>query len=241
MDKRSRKDRIIVALDTPDKIVCERLVKTLRGTISMFKIGSELFTACGYEAISLVLDSGAQVFLDLKFHDIPNTVANASQIVSRFGVKMFNVHALGGETMMRAAKAAVEGETQKRGLNKPLILAVTILTSVSEENMQNILGTDRSLNDQVLMLAESAKEAGLDGVVASAHEVAMIKKNLGDDFVVVTPGVRPAWVAQQDQIRVVTPKEAFENGSDYLVIGRPITAASDPLAAAERIVQEVEA
>jgi orotidine-5'-phosphate decarboxylase len=241
MDKRSRKDRIIVALDTPDKIVCERLVKTLRRTISMFKIGSELFTACGYEAISIVLDSGAQVFLDLKFHDIPNTVANASQIVSRFGVKMFNVHALGGEKMMRAAKAAVEGETQKRGLDKPLILAVTILTSVSEENMRNILGTDRSLDEQVLMLAKSAKEAGLDGVVASAHEVSMIKKKLGDDFIVVTPGVRPAWVAQQDQIRVVTPREAFENGSDYLVIGRPITAASDPLEAAERIVEEVEA
>ncbi|MBN1493905.1 MAG: orotidine-5'-phosphate decarboxylase [Candidatus Omnitrophica bacterium] len=240
MEKKTRKDRIIVALDTPDKIMCERLVHTLSGTVSIFKIGSELFTACGYEAISIVLDAGAQVFLDLKFYDIPNTVANVSQIVSRFGVKMFNVHALGGEKMMRATKAAVEGETQKRGLTQPLILAVTILTSLSQENMQQILGTERSLDEQVLRLAESAKESGLDGIVASAHEVAMIKKKLGKDFIVVTPGVRPSWVAQQDQIRVVTPKEAFDNGSDYLVIGRPITSAADPLEAAQRIVEEVE-
>jgi orotidine-5'-phosphate decarboxylase len=240
MDQGARKDRIIVALDTPDKIVCEKLVKTLSGTLSMFKIGSELFTACGYDAINIVLDNGGQVFLDLKFHDIPNTVANVSQVVSRFGVTMFNVHALGGEKMMRATKAAVEGETQKRGLRQPIILGVTILTSLGEEEMQHILGTQRSLDEQVIMLAESAKEAGLDGVVASAREVSMIKKKLGDDFIVVTPGVRPSWGAQQDQIRVVTPKEAFENGSDYLVIGRPITSAADPLEAAQKIVGEVE-
>ena len=236
----TRQERIIVALDTPDKLVCERLVNSLKGAISIFKIGSELFTACGYEAVAMVLDAGAEVFLDLKFHDIPNTVANVSQIASRFGVKMFNVHALGGEKMMKATRTAVEGETKKRGLVKPIILAVTVLTSIGEEDMQTVLGTTRSLDEQVVFLAKSAREAGLDGVVASAREVALIKKTCGEDFVVVTPGVRPQWVAAQDQVRVVTPKEAFDNGSDYIVIGRPITAAADPLEAAKRIIAEIE-
>lgn len=235
-----RKDRVIVALDTPDKIMCERLITSLTGTVKMFKIGSELFTACGYEAVDMVLNAGSEVFLDLKFHDIPNTVGNVSQVASRFGVRMFNVHALGGEKMMRAAKTAVDGETQKRGLKRPILLAVTILTSVSEEDMRYVLGTERTIDEQVLHLARSAKEAGLDGVVASAHEVAMIKKHIGDDFVVVTPGVRPAWGTTQDQVRVVTPKDAFDRGADYIVVGRPITAAADPVEAAKRIIAELD-
>jgi len=240
MSIKTRQERVIVALDTPDKVVCERLISTLKGTISMFKVGSELFTASGYEAVDLVLASGAEVFLDLKFHDIPNTVANVSQVVSRFGVNMFNVHALGGTKMMTATRVAVEGETHKRGLEKPIILAVTILTSHSEEAIQACLGTERSLDEQVIHLARMAKEAGLDGVVASAREVAMIKKNIGDDFIVVTPGVRPSWGDVQDQVRVVTPKEAFDSGSDYIVIGRPITAAADPVEAAKKIIAELE-
>ena len=235
------RDRIIVAIDTNDIVICKRLISSLKDHIKIFKVGSELFTSCGKEAVSLIHASGARCFLDLKFHDIPNTVANASQIACRLGVFMFNVHASGGIKMMRAARDAVAGEAEKRGLDKPMILAVTVLTSVSQEELGQDLGVTRALDDQVVHLAQMAKEAGLDGVVASAKELRMIKKKVGDDFKVVTPGIRPAWYSNQDQARVVTPREAFTTGADYIVVGRPITASANPVASAEKIIRELDA
>jgi len=234
------RDRIIVALDTNDILMCNRLIDTLQNEIKLFKIGKELFTACGNEAISAIHDKGARCFLDLKYHDIPNTVAKASAVACRRGIFMFNVHASGGKKMMKAARDAVCGEAEKRGIEKPIILAVTVLTSLGEGELQKEIGIVRSLEDQVVHLARMAKETGLDGVVASAKEIRLIKKALGDDFKVVTPGIRPEWADKQDQTRVVTPKEAFKMGADYIVIGRPITASADPLQSVQRIIKELE-
>jgi len=237
MPEINRKDRIIVALDTHNKAACEKLISDLSGVIKIFKIGSELFNSFGARVVEYTLGSGAQVFLDLKFHDIPNTVAQASRIASRLGVQMFNVHTSGGGKMMEAARKAVQQENPSQ---KPLVLGVTILTSLDEKNMQEIYGKEISLKDKVLQLAKSAKDSGLDGVVASAKEVTMIKKELGKDFVVVTPGVRPSWSEKGDQKRVVTPKEAFELGADYIVIGRPVTQAKESRDAVNRILDELE-
>jgi len=234
------RDRIIVALDTHDIVLCQRLLASLKDEIKLFKVGKELFTACGNEAIAAIHDVGARCFLDLKYHDIPNTVAKASSVACRRGIFMFNVHACGGKKMMKAARDAVLGEAKMRGIEPPIILGVTVLTSLSEEEMQKEIGISRSLNEQVVHLARMTKEAGLDGVVASAKEITLIKESLGDDFLVVTPGIRPTWSSKQDQTRVVTPKDAFDMGADYLVIGRPITASADPKAAAQRIIEELE-
>jgi orotidine-5'-phosphate decarboxylase len=234
------RDRIIVALDTDDIVLCKRLLYALKDDIKIFKVGKELFSACGNEAISLIHDSGARCFLDLKYHDIPNTVAQASSVACRRGIFMFNVHASGGIKMMKAARDAAIGEAKMRGIPQPIILGVTVLTSLSEEELQKEIGVSRSLNEQVLHLARMTKEAGLDGVVASAKEITLIKENLGDDFLVVTPGIRPQWSSKQDQTRVVTPRDAFSMGADYLVIGRPITASADPREAARKIIAELE-
>ncbi len=229
------RERIIVALDTPDFFLCKKWVRSLKGLVSFFKIGSELFTSTGTQSVQYVLDQGGEVFLDLKFHDIPNTVAQVSKAVADLGIKMFNVHALGGLAMMRAAKEAVPTHT-----GAPWILGVTVLTSLSEEELSGELGIKVSLKNEVLHLAKLAKRAGLNGVVASAQEVSMIKKTLGREFKVVTPGIRPRWSVKGDQHRVVTPREAFGLGADYIVIGRPITGASDLRQAASKVIEEVE-
>jgi orotidine-5'-phosphate decarboxylase len=234
------RDRIIVALDTNDIVMCTRLLESLKGEIKLFKVGKELFTACGNEAIAAIHDARARCFLDLKYHDIPNTVASASTVACRRGIFMFNVHASGGKKMMKAARDAVWGEAEKRGIEKPLILAVTVLTSLGPEELQKEIGISRSLEDQVVHLACMAKESGLDGVVASAKEIRLIKAALGNDFKVITPGIRPEWASRQDQNRIVTPRDAFEMGADYIVIGRPITASADPLESARRIISELE-
>ena len=233
------KEKIIVALDTDNYEKCADLIKQLKGEITYFKVGKELFTACGSEVLKLIRDAGAQCFLDLKYHDIPNTVAKASRAAFKHGVAMFNVHAGGGFKMMKAAAEAVRDEAEKTGEPKPLLIAVTVLTSLSEEELQCELGVSRKLEEQVVAFAKMAKDAGLDGVVASAREVRLIKDNVGEDFVVVTPGIRPLWAARGDQTRVVTPKDAFNMGVDYVVIGRPITAAENPLEAAKKIIEEI--
>ena len=235
----SRQERLIVALDTNDLFVCRRLIDSLSRYVKLFKVGKELFTACGNEAVSAIHSSGARCFLDLKYHDIPNTVAKASTIACRRGIFMFNMHASGGLKMMKAAREAVTGEAKMRGIEQPVILGVTVLTSLSESELQNEIGISRSLEDQVLHLARLAKEAGLDGVVASAREITLIKEHLGQDFLVVTPGIRPAWASKHDQTRVVTPGDAFDMGADYIVIGRPITASADPAQAVRRIISEL--
>lgn len=232
MPPRSR--RIIVALDTPDFKECKRWVRDLAGLVGMFKVGKELFTSVGPDAVRYIHDQGEEVFLDLKFHDIPNTVYRAAEAAARLGVKMFNVHCSGGSAMMRAAKEAVAG-----GRHRPWVLGVTVLTSLGEKELSRELGVKAPLKKQVLHLAKMGEAAGLDGVVASAEEVPMIKKSIGIHFKVVTPGIRPLWSVKGDQVRVVTPREAFKRGADYIVVGRPITGAKDRKGAARRVADEL--
>lgn len=225
--------RIIVALDYADASGALNLVQGLDPKQCRLKVGKELFTASGPKLVETLVARGFGVFLDLKFHDIPNTVAKACEAASRLGVWMLNVHASGGREMMLAAREGVS----KSG-NSPLLIAVTVLTSMDQASLRQI-GVNDTLETHVLNLANLAQKAGLDGVVCSARETAMLRKYLGPDFCLVTPGIRPAQARKDDQSRVVTPAEALRLGASYLVIGRPITQAADPLAALETINQEI--
>lgn len=229
---------LIVALDYPELGPCRELIQKLKGLIKIYKIGTELFTAHGWQAVELVQKSGADVFLDLKLHDIPTTVAKTSRVIAEHGVWMFNVHASGGFEMMRQAKAAVD---EKRGGGaKPLVLAVTILTSLEEKILKGELGIQRPLRDQVVSLAHLAKKAELDGVICSPEETESLRREFGKGFLLVTPGIRPAGSDPNDQKRSLTPKEALQKGANYLVIGRPITVAPDPAQAARKILHSLE-
>lgn len=235
-----KKDRIIVALDTHDMRTLRHILSSLKGMVSIYKIGLELYTAFGKEVVKEVHQSGAKVFLDLKFHDIPNTVASACRMAARLGVFMMNVHTTGGFQMMKWAAEQTDAEARRLGIKPPILLGVTVLTSLTEQEMKDEIGIERPLEQEVLHLATLAKRAGLNGVVASSHEIQTIKKKLGDDFIVVTPGIRPAWyVTGSDQKRVVTPKMAFELGADYIVVGRPIIQDPDPAKACEKVLEEV--
>ena len=231
-------DRIIVALDVNNIAEAEKLVGELRSVIKIFKVGSELFTSCGFEAIDTVRRKGGKVFLDLKFHDIPNTVMKASRAITRQGIHMFTVHTMGGFDMMKGAVEASREEALRVKTPPPLVLGVTILTSMSAKDVSSI-GVEGHITDEVLRLAKLAEKAGLNGVIASPQEVELLRKNLGKDFLIVAPGVRPLGGEKNDQKRVATPKEAIDKGADYLVIGRPITAAEDPKSAAEKIINEI--
>jgi orotidine-5'-phosphate decarboxylase len=221
--------RVIVPLDVPTLAEAVALAKRLAGHVAAVKIGKQLFTAEGPAAIRAMHDLGLRVFLDLKYHDIPNTVAGAVTAAKSLGVWLMNVHASGGGEMMRAAAKAAAGP------DRPLVIAVTVLTSFSEDAYRTITGTSRTIEAQVLHLAQETKTAGLDGVVASPHEIRAIRQACGPGFLIVTPGVRPADAAPNDQQRVMTPAEAIRAGADFLVIGRPITAAPDPVEAAKHI------
>jgi orotidine-5'-phosphate decarboxylase len=221
--------RVIVPLDVPTLAEAVALAKRLAGHVAAVKIGKQLFTAEGPAAIRAMHDLGLRVFLDLKYHDIPNTVAGAVTAARSLGVWLLNVHASGGGEMMRAAAKAAAGP------DRPLVIAVTVLTSFSEDAYRTITGTSRTIEAQVLHLARETKTAGLDGVVASPHEIDAIRQACGPGFLIVTPGVRPADAALNDQQRVMTPAEAIRAGADFLVIGRPITAAPDPVEAAKHI------
>lgn len=231
--------KLIFALDVDSLEEARRWVEQLQGQAGVFKIGKQLFTRCGPEVVRLVQASGADVFLDLKYHDIPNTVAMAGLEALRLGVRMFNVHALGGFEMMARLVAAVDAVCPRGNPDRPLLLAVTILTSSNDETLRGI-GIDRPVAEMVARLAKLAQDAGLDGVVASPKEVDLIRTACGRDFAVVTPGVRPAFASQDDQKRVMTPGDALRAGADYLVIGRPISAAADPAAAARMILEEMQ-
>ncbi|HEY9786678.1 MAG TPA: orotidine-5'-phosphate decarboxylase [Candidatus Obscuribacterales bacterium] len=239
LSKVSAKDRLIVALDVPTMEEALALVDELQEDVGVFKVGLELFSSCGVALLTELARRGVPVFFDGKFHDIPNTVASASRAIVSHQVKMFNVHAQGGSAMMKAACEAARNAAP-HGL-KPIVIAVTVLTSISEEILEGELGMSRPLEATVERLAVLAKSSGLDGVVASAKEVPAIRRALGDDFVIVTPGIRPEWAAADDQKRIVTPGQAMELGSDYIVVGRPITRAADKRDAARRIVEEMEA
>lgn len=229
-------DKLIVALDYPSLEQAEQTIKTLSSSVSIYKIGKELFTAAGPDAIRMVHSYKAKVFLDLKFHDIPNTVASACKSACEQGVFMINVHASGGGAMMKEAALALQRSVSKG--SRPILLGVTVLTSMKEEDLKEI-GVQASVTAQVERLALLAKASGLDGVVASAQEAALIRKVAGKEFVIVTPGVRPEWAAAQDQKRITTPSEAIRNGANFIVVGRPITQHQDPKAAAEKISQEI--
>jgi orotidine-5'-phosphate decarboxylase len=225
--------RIIVALDYPDAKDALALASRLDPKLCRVKVGKELFTAAGPALIEKLRQPGFGVFLDLKYHDIPNTVAGACRAAAELGVWMINLHALGGRAMMSAAREALP-----TGSKRPKLVAVTLLTSMGAADMADV-GLGGSLQDAVLKLARLAQVCGLDGVVCSAQEVAALRRQCGKDFCLVTPGIRPAAAGQDDQNRVATPREAIADGSDYLVIGRPITRAPDPLAALRRISEEI--
>jgi orotidine-5'-phosphate decarboxylase len=238
-DPETSRDRLIVALDVESLAQAEALLDRLQGMVSRFKIGSQLFTACGPAAIEAVHKRGAEVFLDLKFHDIPNTVAGAAREATRLGVFMFNVHASGGQAMMRAAADTAAASARELGVRRPLVIAVTVLTSLDRAALHRDLGVASSVEGHVLQLVRLARAAGLDGNVASPNEIAVIRNHLGTGWVIVTPGVRPAGSAANDQERVATPAAAARAGAHYLVVGRPITAASDPARAAQAILEEM--
>ena len=235
----SAKQRLIFALDVDNLEDARNWVAKLQGQVGVFKIGKQLFTRCGPEVVRLVQDGGCDVFLDLKYHDIPNTVAMAGLEAQRLGVRMFNVHALGGFEMMAKLVAEIDRVCPRGNPDRPILLAVTILTSSTEETLRRV-GIDRPIQVMVPKLARLAKDAGMDGVVASPKEVGLIRDACGDGFLIVTPGVRPAFASQDDQKRVTTPGAALRSGADYLVIGRPISAAADPALAADMIMQEMQ-
>ena len=236
----SARDKLIVALDVPSAEAGLRLVEPLRGLVGMFKVGLENFTAEGPVLARFLVTVREKVFLDLKLHDIPNTARAAARQAAQLGVSMFNVHASGGRKMMAAALAgAQEGSAGRSGGSRPLVLAVTLLTSLTGEDLGE-LGISGSPEEAVVRLALLARQAGLDGVVASPREVAALRRALGPGFVIVTPGIRPAGAAANDQARIATPESAIRAGADYLVVGRPITEAPDPAAAAEAVVREIQ-
>ena len=234
------RDSLIVALDVNSISEAESLAKELSPYTATFKIGFELFLAGGAEIVRRVTATGAGVFLDLKFHDIPNTIASAALVAERIGVKMFNVHAMGGTAMMKRTAAAVQEASLRHGAKRPLILGVTVLTSMNDADLAEV-GVGSPAQDQVKRLALLCKASGLDGVVCSAREAAMIKGFCGNDFLTVTPGIRSAGEEAQDQKRTCTAAEAIRAGSDFLVVGRPITKAADPASAAKAILAEIEA
>ncbi len=234
------KNKLIVALDVDNPDAARRLVDTLGGIVGMFKIGSRLFTAAGPPLVREVVNSGSPVFLDLKFHDIPNTVAAAAVEATRLGVSMFNVHALGGIEMMKRAQQAAGEVAEKEGLSRPAVIAVTVLTSMSDVALSEI-GSVTEPEKLVKRLALLAEAAGLDGVVASPREAGIVRGAVKrSPFLIVTPGVRPTGIVRNDQKRVTTPRDAVLAGADYLVVGRPILEAPDPVAAARQIIFEME-
>ena len=232
-------NQLIVALDVENLAAANQLITALSDEVKWFKIGKQLFTAVGPTSVELLREAKKNIFLDLKFHDIPNTVAGAVASGTKIGANMINMHASGGLEMMRAAVEVAEKQVSELGIPKPMLLGVTILTSVEETNFQRDFGTQRKLENQVAYLAELSQTAGLDGVVASPLEIGLIRKVCGNDFAIVTPGVRPAWAASNDQQRVMTPGEAIHAGANYIVVGRPITAAKNPREAARIILQEI--
>jgi orotidine-5'-phosphate decarboxylase len=235
MTPRTAADRLIVALDVPGLAEAEALVACLAGTVSTFKVGAELFTAAGPAAVELCMRHGARVFLDLKYHDIPATVGGAVRSAARLGVSLLTVQAAGGSAMLAAAAAAARAA----GAERPRILAVTVLTSLDRRALQRELQVPVAVEGHVLHLADLARAAGCDGVVASPREARSLREAMGPGWLIVTPGIRPATAAGGDQARVATPASARRAGADYLVVGRPITAAPDPAAAVAAILAEL--
>ncbi len=233
-------ERLVLALDLDDSDLALAIVDELRGAVGMFKVGHQLFTAFGPDIVRRITKKGCRVFLDLKYHDIPATVAKASAEAVKLGVSIFNVHALGGLDMMRAAAESAAGTAARLGMPSPVVLAVTVLTSMDEQGLRRDLKIGRSLPRTVSHFARMAQRAGLNGVVASPQEISLLRRSVRGLFVILTPGVRPLWSGKDDQKRVMTPGDAVAAGADYIVVGRPVLQADDRKDAVEKIVQEID-
>lgn len=232
-------ERIFIALDVSSPIRAMEIVEECSPFNVGFKIGMQLFTSSGPNFVSTLAAKGVRVFLDLKYHDIPNTVAKAAVEATKLGVWMFNLHAAGGSEMMRRAAGESAEAAEKVGTERPKVIAVTVLTS-SDQEMLNEIGIGSNLAEQVIRLAKLTKQSGLDGVVASAHEAGLIRSEIVDEFLIVTPGIRPSNATNNDQKRVSSPAFAFDAGATHLVIGRPVTGANDRAAELNRILEEIE-
>ncbi len=232
------KERIIFALDVEHFREAQRWVNLLKDHVGVFKVGKQLFTHTGPKVIDMIRQKGQKVFLDLKFHDIPNTVSKAGEEATKHQVTMFNLHALGGFEMMRKTVEASRTVAKSLAIPRPIILAVTLLTSMDEGTLREV-GLNGPIFEAVLRLALLAKKAGVDGVVASPQEIGIIREKCGKDFLIVTPGIRAPSDKKDDQKRTLSPREALSAGADYLVIGRPIREAKDPIEAVERIIEDI--
>lgn len=234
------REKIWVALDVGDLQSAKNLIKQLAPHIGVFKIGMQLFTAVGPKIIEFIKMEGGKIFLDMKFHDIPNTIAGATRSSIQLEVDFFNIHTSGGSEMMQSAVDIIKNEASKVNISPPKILGVTVLTSLNEEILKRELNIQISLEDQVVHLAKLAQKCGLDGVIASPHEAKSIRKACGKSFFIVTPGIRPVWAHDKgDQKRVTTPQEAIKLGANAFVIGRPITKAVNPINAAIKTLKEI--
>ncbi|NMA63821.1 MAG: orotidine-5'-phosphate decarboxylase [Syntrophomonadaceae bacterium] len=234
------KDRIILALDVDTEKEALALVETLYDRVGAFKVGMQLFNSVGPGIVQKINQLGGRVFVDLKFHDIPNTAAAAGRVMTRLDAFMYNVHIAGGREMMTAVVKNTAEEASRLGVNPPAVLGVTVLTSISSTQLREEMKVDKRVEELVVEWAVMAQECGLSGVVASPQETALIREACGPDFLIVTPGIRPGWAAAGDQKRITTPREALDQGADYMVIGRPIRQAADPREAAARIIEELE-
>jgi orotidine-5'-phosphate decarboxylase len=232
------KDRIIFPLDVPSLEQGRELVRLLREHIGLFKVGMEVFTGVGPDVVRMIRDEGGEVFLDLKFHDIPNTVAHAVAQAARLDVRLVDVHTAGGPVMMTKAAEQLNQVCEAEGLARPRLIGITVLTSLDEQGWI-ATGHTGGIEESVASLARLARDNGLDGVVASPKEIKAIRQACGEDFLIVTPGVRPAGADVQDQKRIATPGKAVADGADYIVVGRPIRQAKDPAAAADAIAKEI--
>ena len=233
------KDRLIVALDTDDGEEIDWITHLLERKVSWVKIGNQAITTVGKDIFPWMKERRFKTFLDLKYHDIPSTVARDVSTMTEHGADMINMHASGGFEMMKAARLSANEAAREAKRKRPILLGVTILTSMDEEGFQSNFGSERELTEQVVYLAEQAKEAGLKGVVASPLEIEPIRKACGDKVLIVTPGIRPEWSETNDQRRITTPAEAINRGADYIVVGRPIIEADDPVVATEMILDEI--
>ena len=234
------KDRIILALDVDDFAEAEKLVAELKDYVGFFKVGLQVYTSCGSEIVDMIHSYGSKVFFDGKFHDIPNTVAKASVNLVKKGVDVFDVHIKGGSKMLTTTVKYTQEVAKSLEINRPTILGVTLLSSFGQRTLNQELNVDMNIDDYVASLAKIAQDAKLDGVVASASEVQLIRKICGEDFIIVCPAVRPTWSVVDDQVRVVTPADAIKAGVDYMVVGRPVTKADDKIAAIQLIIDEIE-
>lgn len=239
-EKIKAKDRIILALDVDTIEDVIKYTDMLKDYVGFFKVGLQLFTSCGFEAVKVIKEHGGKVYFDGKFQDIPNTTAKASMNLMKNGIDFFNISAIGGSKMMSNTLTACNLFAKRMELPQPVILGSTLLSSFGQKTLTNELGVDINISNYVVKLAKLAKESGLSGVIAPDTDAAQIKKELGEDFIVVCPAVRPTWAIVNDQIRIISPTAAIKAGVDYMIIGRPITHAKDPVVAANLIITEIE-